>query len=81
MFDNVSDNRYNKDSKKSKEILKMEMRIKKAKERVEMMGNERKRLEEKYMETKDELYREMADSTSRQINETMIAIVDAERNL
>ena len=59
----------------------MEMRIKKAKQRVEMMELELKRLEEKYIETKDELYREMADSTSRQINETMIAIVDAERNL
>ena len=59
----------------------MEMKIKRAKERVEMMEIELKRLEEKYMETKDELYREMADSTSRQINETMIAIVEAERNL
>ena len=59
----------------------MEMKIKRAKERVEMMEIELKRLEEKYMETKDELYREMADSTSRQINETMIAIAEAERNL
>ena len=59
----------------------MRKRIKRAKQRVEMMELELKRLEEKYMETKDELYIEMADFTSREINETMIAIEDAERNL
>lgn len=59
----------------------MKAKIKIARERVQMMESELKRLEAKYMETKDELYREMADSTSRQINETIIAIIEAERNL
>ena len=59
----------------------MKDKIKIARERVKMMESELKRLEAKYTETNDELYREMADSTSRQINETIIAIIEAERNL
>lgn len=59
----------------------MKERIKIARERVKKMEAELKRLEAKYRETRDELYRDMADFTSSQINETVIAIIDAERDL
>ena len=68
-------------TKRERGETKMKDKIKIARERVKMMESELKRLEAKYTETNDELYREMADSTSRQINETIIAIIEAERNL
>lgn len=59
----------------------MENKINEARVRVRKMERQLTRLENKYQETKDILYKEMAESTSRDINNTIIAIVDAERKL
>lgn len=59
----------------------MENKINEARVRVRKMERQLTRLENKYQETKDILYKEMAESTSRDIDNTIIAIVDAERKL
>lgn len=59
----------------------MKKKIEMANERVRKMEKELKRLDKKYLETKDELYKGMAENTARDINKMILAIMDAERDL
>lgn len=59
----------------------MKKKIEMARERLHKMEQELERLENKYRETREELYKEMAESTARDIHNLIIAIMDAERDL
>lgn len=59
----------------------MQKKIEAARKKVRLMEEEKGRLENKYRETKDELYKEMAEFNSEEMNRIIVAIMDAERKL
>ena len=57
----------------------MEERIRIARERVRKMNQESDRLYQKYLETGEELYKEMSMAAEQGARETITAIIEVER--
>lgn len=59
----------------------LQERVNIARERVRKMNEESDRLYQKYLETGEELYKEMSMTAEQGARETMTAIIEAERDL